>query len=243
MKCIHILIVALTSIFTMCQAQTEDNKFDKLKDLFPKARGVINLKYEKSNYSGIDISKELALNILRVPQKQLKYIDVAYNTDTEEEINYNMETLPKAILRFSKDTIQVFVYYIEYNYNYSDDWEYNCYLMTTNSYGEIIDRKLIAREREQENQIKHNDAIILNDSTYKVFNYTLNEKHAIIMKGVYKLVDENEPETKVSIVEYRIKSDGSIVESSYKDVQYAKNPVLFYSKYHKDSDDPMNEYK
>ena len=58
MKCIHILIVALTSIFTMCQAQTEDNKFDKLKDLFPKARGVINLKYEKSNYSGIDISKE-----------------------------------------------------------------------------------------------------------------------------------------------------------------------------------------
>ena len=50
MKCIHILIVALTSIFTMCQAQTEDNKFDKLKDLFPKARGVINLKYEKSNY-------------------------------------------------------------------------------------------------------------------------------------------------------------------------------------------------
>ena len=139
----------------------------------------------------------------------------------------------------------IFVYSVSYNYDYEDNYRYECFLLTTNKRGKLIDRQQIAKEYDQEDQSSHYNTVILNDSTYRVFNYNINEKYAVQKNGSYEVIDENEPQTKVTIVEYRIKNDGHITKSGYKDVRYAPKWVLYYERYSKTnmvSDDPMNEY-
>lgn len=244
MKNMKFLLMVLCSLlFTMCHAQQNGNDLEMLKHKFPKAYGMVNMKLENNVYPGIELTKEQAIDVLHIPEKQLKYIDVAYNYDTDEETYFDMETLPKVKFYLTKDTITILVYNIEYSYNYSNDWESNCYIVTINNHEEIIEKKLISREREQENQLQHFNAVILNDSTYRVFKYGINEKSAVLKSGSYEIIDKNEPQTKVTIVEYRIENDGHIVESGYKDIRYVKEPVLYYNHYRDNSDDPMNEYK
>ncbi|MDD6357891.1 MAG: hypothetical protein PUG15_07380 [Bacteroidales bacterium] len=241
MRIINLLLIGFLALpFQTCNSQCPQNTFETFKSKFPEASGMVNMKH--NNFSAFKLTKEEAINILHISESSLKYEDIAYDMDTEEKTVYKKETLPNAIFRMIKDSIIIFVYSINYNYDYEDNYIYELYIITTDKSGKFIERKIIAQDQLQNNETTHSDAVILNDSTYRVFNYDINERFAILKNGSYEVINENEPQTKITIVEYRIKDDGHIVESGYKDIRYAKEPVLFYEQYHKDSDDPMNEY-
>lgn len=182
------------------------------------------------------------MRFLGFSEEELKYNDYSYNFDTDEITDYWKETTPWALYKFTNKEYNAFIVSSLINYENLSMCAFECYIVTTNKIGNVIDKKKIVRSIEQENQFKHTNAVILNDSTIRLFNYSVNEKYAIENHGTYDLVNKNEPKTKVTIVEYRIKNDGHIVESDYKNIRYAKESVLYYDQFHKDSDDPMNEY-
>lgn len=234
----NILIGISTTFFCVCNAQTDNIGFELFKSKFAEAKTVVNMKRVNDFFQEVELSKEQAIRILHLPENTLKYSDVAYNMDTDEETYYYRETLPKTDFFIPKESIVIFVYHIEYEYEYSDDWKYECYLITTNNIGDIIDKKAITRNREQENQNQHYNAVILNDSTFRIFNYNINDDDC----NDNDVLNINDYKTKVNIIEYRIKDDGHIVETGYEEVRYAKEYPQYYTRYREKSDDPMNEY-
>ncbi len=185
-----------------------------------------------------------AVKYLSISSTDLSYIDIAYNVDTEESVEYKRTTLPTAMFMIERDSIVILVYSIEFNYDYSDDYVYDCYLAILNRDGMLLDKRQISRNHWSEYEEFQTDFVIINDSTYKIFSYEINENS---MKknehGIYDVIDDKAPLTKVSIVEYNISNNGQILESNKKDTEYLEKPVQWYKEYHEDSDDPMNEYK
>jgi hypothetical protein len=86
------------------------------------------------------------------------------------------------------------------------------------------------------------DVVFLENNILRIFDYTPNMENYNIEGGIYYIIDEKKPQTIVEIKDYQIDENGKINLTKTYPKQYLKNFVSFYRNYHKDSDDPMNEY-
>lgn len=243
MKNVFVLLSLMFTLLANCLPNGSKSEYELFLKQFSVAKGVVNMK-TYTQYVAKEISQEDAYKYLALTQRELEYYDFAYDEEADDVIDYKMATLPYSFVRFNNDSIVVLVYYINYNYNYADMYGYDFYIETMDNSGLFIDKMKIGKFHFPEGENEHYETIILNDSIFKVFNYSVNERFARKgIDGLYYTLDDSEPQTKVTIVEYKICKDGKIVKTGNDDMKYVNESVLLYGQYHKDSDDPMNEYK
>ncbi|GAB6013575.1 hypothetical protein [Viscerimonas tarda] len=238
LKIVIVLFLVLT-LNTLCHTQTKQNsKFNDVVKLFPEQKSLS--KYKDGVISKINkINKEDAIKYLHLTEEDLKMNDYSYNYD--EEIVYDnwVEVLPGALGKISTEKYIALVYALLKSP--SEGLETYKTMLTTFTYeGQIIDSIVVRSQYTPE--VDWRDVVFLESNILRIFDYKPNMENYNIKGGAYYIIDEKGQQTVVEINDYQIDENGKISHIKTHPKQYLKEFVSFYREYHKDSDDPMNEY-
>jgi hypothetical protein len=235
------IILALTTLAfnIFCIAQTQrHHEFDEVTKLFPE------LKLPSKRKDGIkrdikDINKIDAIKYLHFADDDLKMNDYSYNYD--EDIRYDnwVEVLPGAIGKMSKENYIALVYALLKSPTLGLE-TYKVTLTTFTYEGQVIDSIVVRSQYTRD--IDWRDVVFLENNVLRIFDYDLNWENYNVENNTYYIIDRKGPKTVVEINDYQIGENGKIKHIKTHPKQYLQEFVDFYRDYHKNSDDPMNEY-
>jgi hypothetical protein len=239
-----IIITLIALVFNIpCQSQTKQHSaFTSVIKLFPEEK--IPSKYKDGIIGGDikKINKRDAIKYFHFTEEDLKMNDFGY--DMDEDIKYDnwVEVLPGALGKITKENYVALVYALLKS-PAIDVETYKVWITTYTYDGQIIDSIIVRSQYTQE--IDWRDVVFLEKNLFRIFDYKPNlenYKTEELKRGIYDVIDKEGPETVVEINDYHIDESGKIKHIKTHPKRYVKEFVSFYRSYHKDSDDPMNEY-
>lgn len=179
---------------------------------------------------------------LGLSDKDLIIDDGSYNYDDDVWISNWRKREPLYVGKIECKTNVVVIYkYLDNINNIGENW-INI-LLTFGYNGKRIDKIEVAGYKtiEEDNL----GCIFLNNQTFRLFDYKINFDKYKKENGVYYLRENSgdKPETICTITEYQITDAGKIEKTGWTETKLLKESVTYYRQYHKDSDDPMNEYR
>lgn len=199
------------------------------------------LNYTKETEKIIDktvsikrLTKNEALNYLKIPSKNLQYADIKYDYDTDKKVVKSVENPPYAHFKhFTKD-------YVIVCFRHSNGPEGDSlfvYLNTFDFKGNLIDKALVGGQFTRESDWY---SFFINESTIKVYNYGINQENFIVKNNTFKVKDKEKPLSVVSIETFEISNKGMINKVQTGDKTYLKFDLDTYKRFHSNTDDPIN---
>jgi hypothetical protein len=185
------------------------------------------------------ITQQEALKYFGLTENYLKFNDFDYNFD--EDIKYDnwVNILPYINGKFSTKNYVAIMYSISKFPRIGTDTSFMVLAIFTLS-GIPIDKIEIRSQYTREEDWK--DVIFLENNVLRIFDYKPNLKNYNVKGGAYYIINEKQPKTVAEIRDYQIDENGKIKLIKTHPKQYLKKFVSYYRSYHKDSDDPMNEF-
>jgi hypothetical protein len=242
MKKKMIILTLTTLAFNIsCMAQTQQQQeFNEVIKLFPELK--VPSKYKDGERRGNnikDVNKIDAIKYLHFVEEELKMNDYDYNYDEDIRTDHWVEVLPSALNKISKENYVVLVYALLKSPALGFE-PYKVMLTTFTYESQVIDSIVIRSKYTRE--IDWRDVIFLENNVLRIFDYDLNWENYNVENNTYYIINKKEPKAVVKINDYQIEENGKIKHIKTFPKQYLKEKTYFYRVYHKDSDDPMNEY-
>ncbi len=240
------IIVLITCIFQGCCGAKKTNyinsDFERFCNLFPTIQTPYQLK--QLYYGQIDDNRDSKC-YLGFADENLIIDDGSYNADDDIWVPHVIDNKPYIVGKIEIETRVILIYNHTETIS-SDGYPLDTYyLQTFNLDGTSIAKIEIAgfKTREEDNR----SVVFLNNQTFRLFDYKVNSEHTtkvIDAQGRTQYVTRKEiPWTICTITEYRITDAGKIEKTGWTETKLLKEYVTYYRQYHKDSDDPMNEYR
>jgi hypothetical protein len=238
-----VFICVIISLQSYSQSQIQDKQFSQFANLY------INIEkypfnYKRDTPSPIYTNAQPHKIMLDVAKKYLGFsdwdwhaIDYNYNSDDNILTTSIVDNPPLAHLKLFYGNFIGLVYR---NGRGIENDTLKVVLNVFTLEGKIIDSMIIGGHTTREND--WTDVVFLTKDTFKIFNYSPNIENYNIKDGIYHIINEKAPRTVVEIKDYQIDDGGKIKHIKTHSKQYLKESVSFYRNYHKESDDPMNEY-
>jgi hypothetical protein len=238
------IIICIAISFQCCgQSQIQNKEFAEFIGLFndvPKypfnyKKDVPKPIYE--NYRKHEISLNQAKKYLNFNDQDWYAIEQDYNYDEDILRERVVDNPPLAHLKMHHNSYMSLIYRTDKGVN-NDTLQ--VFLETFTLHGKEIDKIVIGGQYTREEDWR--DVVFLEDNILRIFDYKPNLENYNVKNGAYYIIDKEQPQTAVEINDYQIDENGKINHIKKHPKQYLKEFVSFYRSYHKDSDDPMNEY-
>lgn len=247
----HILVFLFLSFaFTACaqdkkgkavSSEINDKDFATFLNLFYDVQFPLNYTKEIARVKTLKIGlKEIELNsareYLQMNDDELYNKIESYDYDTDQRLIRKEENLPSAHFKHLASNYILACYRAV-----KADDTLSVYLCTFNSQGKLIDKELIGghftRERDWIS------CVIVNDSEFKVFYYTLNIDNYIMKNNTIQGVrDKSLPLTIVVIKSFQIDTSGKIGQIGEVLEMNLNLELSAYKEQNATSDDPINQF-
>ncbi len=184
------------------------------------------------------INEAFSLKYLGFNSKELTGKRLVYDYETFEKSYVAEQNLPAAHLLCYTENYVLIIY--RHQVDIESD-SVNIYLKTFKYNGESIDRIKIEEQCTMENDWK--SFAFKNDSTFKLFTYTINEENNIKdINGISRIKDEEIPKTVLTIEDFKILESGAISKAQKTSKVLLEEDLIDYKRFNPDNDDPMNNF-
>ena len=244
MKIIALILGLMIFVHSCNYAQKVNYEDVNFKSFCDEFKNIIPVSYIDQDVYLDKIPDAYSKKYLGLSDKDLIIDDGSYNYDDDVWTSNWRKREPLYVGKIECKTNVIVIYkYLDNINNIGENWI--SILLTFGYNGKRIDKIEVSGYKtiEEDNL----DCVFLNNQTFRLFDYKVNPEHTtkvIDAQGRTQYVTHEEiPWTICTITEYRITDAGKIEKTGWTETKQLKESVTYYRQYHKDSDDPMNEYK
>jgi hypothetical protein len=224
-----------------CQGQENRQKtdFERFAELFYTINVPYCYKTELKHPRPQKIENRDAFNYFGITEDDLKYNDFNYDFDNDIKYDRWVEASVYASRKLLRENYIALIYSFGKNPTYGTE-TFIAKLNTFTHSGTLIDT--ITVRSQQTREFDWTDVAFLAKDKFKLFKYSPNLENFNVKGGIYYIIDKEGPKSIVEIEDYQINENGKINLIKIHPKQYLKELTNYYRIYHKESDDPMNEY-
>jgi hypothetical protein len=234
-----IIVLSFSGAFNQVQA---GSAFLSFCNLFPEMTIPFPIQYKNDLIPikpAVDINKQDAMRYLHFSEEDLRMNNPLVNFDENIVIDRWQEALPTIVFKIKEVNYIALIYTLAKFPNVGLE-TYKMFLSTFTYEGQMIDSINVRSQYPPEmSKAGWRDVVFLKKNILRIFDYKPNMENYNIK---YDIIDEKKPITVVEISDYQIDETGKIKLIKTHPKQYLKEFVSYYESYHKDSDDPMNEF-